>query len=539
MEIQTMKTVFTSHRPVVMGTNSMITSGHPLASQAGAAILEKGGNALDAAIAANGVLTVVRPHMCSIGGDAFIILHLAREKVTRVLNASGRSPYGAERDFFVDKGMKKLPGKGILTATVPGAVDGWVTVLQAHGTMPLDTLLQRAIEYAEKGFPVYKELSLVIQNEVPLLKSCPASAKIFLPNGKAPKTGELLVQRDLAESLKKIAEGGKDAFYRGEIGRSLLKCSRESGGLFTEKDLEDHRSTWVEPIETTYKGYRICVVPPNSQGIALLMQANIIENFDLATLGHNSTDYVHLFVETKKLVFADRDRYVCDPDFHPVPVKEMLSKGYAKDRMSRIDIIRATVDVSATQFPSTGEDTIYLAVADREGNAVSMINSLYEAFGSGTVVEGTGIMLHNRGKDFSLDPARVNAIEPHKRPYHTLSPCMVLKGEHPSMVLGSPGADGQTQTLMQVIANIIDFKADVQEAIESPRWRSNPGNRLFIEGRFPDAVVKGLKAKGHQIELLPDWSAVCGGAQGIIIDHERGVLMGGADPRRQAYAIGC
>ncbi|NIS61140.1 MAG: gamma-glutamyltransferase [Proteobacteria bacterium] len=534
-----MKAAFTSHRPIVMGTNWMITSGHPLASQAGAAILDKGGNALDAAIAANAVLGVVRPHMCGIGGDAFIILYVASQNEIKVLNASGRSPYGAERDFFRNKGLKKIPGKGILTATVPGAVDGWVTALEACGTMPLHTLLQRAIEYAERGFPVYKELSDVIASESPLLKSFPASAKIFLPNGRAPKPGELLVQRDLAESLKKIATQGKDAFYQGEIGRALVKCSRESGGLFVEKDLEDHRSTWVQPIETTYKGYRICAIPPNSQGIALLMQANIIEHFDLAKLGHNGTDYVHLFVETKKLVFADRDRYVCDPDFHPVPVGKMLSKGYARERMSRIDPNRAASDVSPTDFSSAGEDTIYLATVDGEGNAVSMINSLYEAFGSGTVVEGTGIMLHNRGKDFSLEASHVNCIEPHKRPYHTLSPCMVLKGERPCMILGTPGADGQTQTLLQVIANIVDFKADVQQAIESPRWRSNPGNNLRIEGRFPAEVVEGLKAKGHHIELLPDWSTVCGGAQGIIIDNETGVLMGGADPRRQSYAIGC
>jgi gamma-glutamyltranspeptidase len=534
-----MKAEFTSHRPVVMGTNWMITSGHPLASQAGASILEKGGNALDAAIAANAVLAVVRPHMCGLGGDAFIIIYVARQKEVKVLNGSGRSPYGATRDFFEKRGMKRIPGKGILPATVPGAVDGWISALEAYGTMPLGTLLQRAIEYAERGFPVYKELSLVIHNESSLLKSCPASARIFLKDGRAPKPGELLVQHDLAESLKKIAEGGRDAFYRGEVGRALIKCSRESGGLFAEKDLEDHRSTWVEPVETTYKGYRICVIPPNSQGIALLMQANIVENFDVAKLGHNSADYVHHLVETKKLAFADRDAYVCDPDFRTVPVGKMVSKAYAKEQTSLINPNRAALDVSPTYFSSTGEDTIYLAVVDGEGNALSMINSLYEAFGSGTVVEGTGIMLHNRGKDFSLDPAHANCIEPHKRPYHTLSPCMIVKGERPFMVLGTPGADGQTQTLLQVIANIIDFKADVQEAIESPRWRSNPGNNLLIEGRFPAAVIEGLKAKGHHVEVLPDWSSICGGAQGIIIDREEGVLMGGADPRRQAYAIGC
>ncbi len=533
-----MSTAFTSHRPVAMGTNWMITSGHMLASQAGAAILEKGGNSIDAAIAANAVLGVVRPHMCGIGGDAFIIIYVAREKEIKVLNASGRAPYGATREFFGKKGLKRIPDKGILTATVPGAVDGWATALEAYGTMTLDTLLQRAIEYAEKGFPVYGELSQVIENQSPLLKSHPASARVFLPAGRPPRPGELLVQHDLAESLKKIARGGRDAFYRAEIGRALVKCSRESNGLFAENDLEDHSSTWVGPIETTYRGYRICVVPPNSQGIALLMQGNIIENFDLPELGHNSVDYVHLLVETKKLVFADRDTYVCDPDFHPVPVEKMVSKAYAKEQKSRIDLDRAATDVSPTRFSSTGEDTIYLAVVDGEGNAVSMINSLYEAFGSGMVIEGTGIMLHNRGKDFSLDSSHVNCVEPHKRPYHTLSPCMIFKGGRPCMVLGTPGADGQTQTLLQVIANIIDFGADIQEAIESPRWRSNPGNNLLIEGRFPATVVEGLKGRGHRIELLPGWSSICGGAQGIIIDQEKGVLMGGADPRRQAYAIG-
>ena len=522
-----------------MGTNWMITSGHPLASQAGAAILDRGGNAVDAAIAANAVLNVVRPHMCGIGGDAFIILYMAKQKEIKALNASGRSPYKATRDFFVKMGMEKIPDKGILTATVPGALDGWITALENYGTMPLETLLQRAIEYAEGGFPVYRELSLVIENESSLLKRCPASERIFLTNGRPPKPGELLVQNDLAESLKKIAERGKDAFYRGEIGRQLVKFSRENDGLFTEEDLEDHCSTWVQPIETAYKGYRICEIPPNSQGIALLMQANIIENFELNKLGHNSADYVHLLVETKKLVFADRDKYVCDPDFHPIPVEKMVSKAYAKEQMSRIDLSRAALDVSPTNFSSAGEDTIYLAVVDKEGNAVSMINSLYEAFGSGIVIEGTGIMLQNRGKDFSLDSAHLNCIEPHKRPYHTLSPCMILKEDHPFMVLGTPGADGQTQSLLQVIVNIIDFNADVQEAVESPRWRSNPGDSLLIESRFPATVIEGLRAKGHQTELLPGWSALCGGAQGIVIDLENRVLMGGADPRRQAYAIGC
>lgn len=418
-------------------------------------------------------------------------------------------------------------------------VDGWSVALEKFGSMSLQPILQRAIDYAAKGFPVYKELSETIANSASLLKKSPDAEKIFLRNGRPPSPGELLVQPELAQSLQKIAQGGKEAFYGGGIGQAIVKFSEENSGLFTGKDLADHSSTWVQPIETSYKGYRIVVVPPNSQGIALLMQLNIIENFDLARMEHNGTDYVHLLVETKKLAFADRDQYVCDPDFRSIPVGKMISKAYARRQAARIDFQRAATSVSPTNFTSAGEDTTYLSVVDKEGNAVSMIQSLYEAFGSGVVVKGTGIMLHNRGRGFSLDPGEANFIEPHKRPYHTLSPCLIMKGERPFMVLGTPGADGQTQTILQVIANIFDFQADVQEAIESPRWRSNPGNRLSIEGRFSPAVIEGLKAKGHQIELLPEWSRVCGGAQGIIIDQENGVFMAGADPRRQAYAIGC
>jgi gamma-glutamyltranspeptidase len=534
-----MKPSFTAHRPVVMGTHWMITSGHPLASQAGAAILEKGGNAIDAAVAANAVLAVVRPHMCGIGGDAFIIFYWAKDGKIKVLNASGRSPYQATRDFFAGKGLGKIPSTGILSSTVPGVVDGWSVALDKFGSLPLQALLQRAIGYAAQGFPVYRELSETIAQSAPLLQKSPDAEKIFLPNGRPPGEGELLVQPELADSLQKVAQGGREAFYRGEIGRAIVKFSSKNGGLFAGGDLADHSSTWVEPIETSYKGYRIVVVPPNSQGVALLMQLNIVENFDLSKMEHNGTDYVHLLVETKKLAFADRDQYVCDPDFRAIPVDKMISKTYGRKQAARIDSQRAAASIVPTDFTSAGEDTTYLSVVDKEGNAVSMIQSLYEAFGSGVVVKGTGILLHNRGRGFSLDPAQANFIEPHKRPYHTLSPCLIMKGNRPFMVLGTPGADGQTQTILQVIANIFDFQADVQEAIESPRWRSNPGNRLSIEGRFSPAVIEGLKAKGHQIEILPSWSRVCGGAQGIIIDPENGVLMAGADPRRQAYAIGC
>ena len=534
-----MKPVFMSHRPAVMGTNWMITSDHPLASQAGAAVLEKGGNAVDAAIAANAALCIVRPHMCGIGGDLFLLLYWAKDRGLNALNASGRSPYRATPEFYTQKGLKQIPAKGILPITVPGTVDGWVTAHEKYGTIPLEHLLQRAIEYGEKGFPIYQELSQVIQEEMGLLRTCPASEKIFLKGGQVPKAGDLLIQKDLAESFREVARGGRDVFYKGKIGRALVSLSERNEGLFSEKDLLDHSSNWVEPLVTTYKGHEIYVMPPNSQGIALLMQANMIENEDLSELGHQTVEFIHFLVEAKKLAFADRDRYVSDPDFNRIPVGRMISKRYGKEQMARIDPNRAASQVSPSDLTSTGEDTVYLAAVDRDGNVVSMINSLYETFGSGMTMEGTGILLHNRGKDFFLDPNHFNGLKPYKRPYHTLSPAMVFKGERPFMALGTPGADGQTQTLMQILIHLIDFGADIQEAIESPRWRSNPGNHLYAEGRFSSQILEGLKAKGHQIEVLPDWSSICGGAQGIVINRKSGVLMGGADPRRQAYVIGC
>lgn len=529
---------FLSHRPVVMGTNWMITSGHPLASQAGAAILERGGKAIDAAIAANAVLCVVRPHMCGLGGDAFIIFYQAKDEKVEVLNASGRAPFAATREFFVERGFRNMPERGMLTATVPGVVDGWVTALEKCGSFSLAELLQKAIFYAEKGFPVYKELSQVIAQEAELLNKSPDAWRIFFKNGQPPQPGEILAQPELAASFKKIACQGRKVFYEGEIAEALINFSREAGGLFSEKDFIEHKATWVNPIETTYRGYRVLAIPPNSQGVALLMQLNIIEKFDLEKLGHNSADYVHLLVEAKKLAFADRDRYVCDPDFHPVPIEKMIAKGYGFKQGARIDFSSTASTVKPAEFSGAGGDTIYLAVVDKEGNAVSMIQSLYEAFGSGVMVKGTGILLHNRGKGFNLEAHHPNCLQPHKRPYHTLSPCLVMKDEFPFMVLGTPGADGQTQTITQVLANFIDFGADIQEAIEAPRWRSFPGTRLAIEDRFPAEVFDKLKSKGHELEILPPYSAVCGGAQGIVIDHKNGVLMGGADPRRHGYVIG-
>jgi len=534
-----MQTQFSAHRPLVMGTNWMITADHPLAAQAGAAVLEAGGNAVDAAIAANLVMAVVRPHMCGLGGDLFALIYMAKEMKFEALDASGRAPYAANADAFREKGYTVLPETGVLTATVPGAIAGWQAALEKHGTMRLDQLLPRAIKYAANGFPVYAELRNAMEDRRIFLEQSQAATETFFKNGKLPNLGELLVQPHLAGSLKMLAEKGPDAFYRGPLGEALIELSKAAGGLFSHQDLVDHTVTWHEPLKTTYKGYEICTQPPSSQGIALLMQANMLENFDLADMGgFGRSELVHLMVEAKKLAFADRDKHVCDPAFHPVPVKQLLDKDYAKKQIERIDPTTASQAVAPTDFTG-GSDTIYLAVVDGDGNAVSLIQSLFEAFGSCTMVPETGMILHNRGRGFTLDPNHVNRLEPHKRPYHTLHPAMILKDGRPYIVLGTPGADGQTQTVIQLTTSMLEFKANVQEATEAPRWRSNPDGTLQMEGRFPAETIAELKAKGHKVELLPDWHQIMGSSQAVLIDTDQGVLMGGADPRRQAYAIGC
>jgi gamma-glutamyltranspeptidase len=533
-----MQAQFSTHRPLVMGTDWMITADHPLAAQAGAAVLESGGNAVDAAVAANLVMTVVRPHMCGLGGDLFALIYMAGEKKIDALDASGRAPYAANLEFYRQKGYTTLPETGILTATVPGAIAGWQAALEKHGTMRLDQLLPRAVKYAANGFPVYTELRNAVQDRRKFLEQSPAAAETFLKNGKLPDVGKLLVQPRLAESLQMLADRGPDAFYRGPLGDALIAFSETAGGLFSHQDLIDHTVTWRQPLSTIYRGFEICTQPPGSQGIVLLMQANMLENFNLTDLGgFGRTEIVHLMVEAKKLAFADRDRYVCDPTFHPVPVDRLLDKDYAKKQIRRINPAAAARSVAPTDFTG-GSDTIYLAVVDGDGNAVSLIQSLYEFFGSCTMIPETGIMLHNRGRGFTLDADHVNRLEPHKRPYHTLHPAMILKNSRPYIVLGTPGADGQTQTVIQLITSMLEFNANVQEAVEAPRWRSNPDGTLQIESRFPSDTIAGLEAKGHRLELLPEWHQVMGSAQVILIDTDQGILMGGADPRRQAYAIG-
>ncbi len=529
---------FQTHRPELMGTNWMITADHPLAARAGAAVLEAGGNAVDAAVAANLVLTVVRPHMCGFGGDLFALVFMESSGKTEALNASGRAPAAASLEAFAGRGLQSIPETGILTGTVPGAVAGWQALLERCGTRGLDQLLSEAIHYADNGFPMYPDLREAIAQRKPWLEQDHSTAGLYLRDGDPPAVGERLVQPRMGQSLRLLAEQGPEAMYHGELGRALVRHSRRQGGLFSEEDLAGYRADWVAPLSTDYRGYAVCTMPPSSQGIALLMQANLLESVDVRAMAPDQPELLHLMVEGKKLAFADRNRFVCDPEFHPVPIQNLLDKEAAGRLVQGIDPGRAAQSVAPRSFTRGGEDTIYLAVVDSQGNAVSLIQSLYEPFGSCTLVPETGMFLQNRGRGFSLDPEHPNRLEPGKRPYHTLHPVMVLEQGRPYLVLGSPGADGQTQTVMQLLTALLDFQAGPQEAMEAPRWRSEPDGTLLLEGRFPEAGIAALRALGHQVSVVEDWDGVMGSSQAIRLDRAQGVLRAGADPRRQAYAIG-
>lgn len=535
-----MKERYGRGRQLVMGTNGMVSSGHYLASLSGFKILQRGGNAVDAAIATSATLAVVRPHMCGIGGDAFMLYYKSKDHKLMALNGSGRAPYRATVELFKDKGFSKMPKQGIFSATVPGLVDFWHEALQKEGTMTQGEVISDAIKYAEEGFPVYRNLYNFLVGELfnNLASKEPPLKDTFHINGNSPQPGDIIKFPHLASSLKKIAKDGRDVFYKGEIAHKILEFSKQREGLFSEKDFEHHTSAWTEPITTNYKGYDVIAFPPNTQGVGLLEQLNVHETYDLASMHHDSADYLHLLIEIKKLVYEDVKKYVTDPDFFQAPLDRMLSKDYAKELKGRIDLKRARESYKSPEEKQNKGDTTYLCVVDKDGNCVSLILSIYDFFGSGVIIKDTGVLLHNRGSGFNLDPAHANKIEPHKRPFHTLSPAMIFKDDKPFIVFGTPGAFGQTQTLVQITNNIILFGMDLQEAIEIPRFRHTDGLEILIEYGMEDRVYEELRLKGHDIKMIPHWNAMCGGVEAIMINHKNGALMGAADPRRDGVALG-
>ncbi len=526
-----------SLRPDVMGTHAALTSDHVLATATGAEVLRRGGNAVDAAIAMAGVLAVVRPHMNGVGGDNFLLIRIAKTGKVYALNGSGRAGSRATPAFFAAKGLSKVPGTGILSVSVPGAVQSWEDALRRFGTTTLQQALQPAIRYAEQGFPVSTRLSLDIAAEAKKVAADTALARTFLVNGAAPAPGTLLVQRELGATLRAIAAGGARAYYRGATARKIAAFMEREGGLVTAADLAKHSSTWQEPISTTYLGKRILAFPPNTQGATFLEMLNLAELGDLTAMGRTSADYVHTLVEGAKLAYADRDRYIADPAFADVPLARLLSKEYARELGQRIK--RDTI-ASASAGDGTRDgngDTIYLTVIDKDGNAVSMIQSLFASFGSGRMVPGTGIILHNRGALFSLEASHPNIVAPGKRPFHTLSPAMALNDDGSLFAsFGTPGGDGQPQTLIQILNNVLRFGMTPQQAVEAPRWRVFGAGRLGVEPGLSDEVRAELARRGQRVTVQPP-SAEFGGAQMIVIDPRSKARMVGSDYRREAYGI--
>ena len=528
--------VFGAKRSVVMSRNGMVASSHPLASLAGIRILTQGGNAVDAAIAAAAVLNVVEPHMTGIGGDVFALIYWRERGELKGLNASGRSPYASGLSYFLGKGMKCIPERGILSITVPGALDGWVALLEKYGSMELSQLLGPAIAYAEEGFPVTEIISGEWRAAIDELKNFPGLLEHYSINGHGPKPGHVWANPNLARTLKAIASNGRGAFYEGEIAEAIVDCSRGYGGLFEERDLREHASSWVDPISTTYRGYTVYELPPNGQGLVPIQMLNIMERYDIQSMGPNSPDYLHLLVEAKKLAFADRDRYVSDPEFGDIPLEKLISKEYAETQGGRISMNRASPGVD--HGSEMGSDTTYLCVVDKGGNMVSFINSIFKAFGSAIVVGDTGIILQNRGKAFSLDESHFNRLEPHKRPLHTIIPAMVFKGEKPFMAFGVMGADMQPQGHVQVLINLVDFGTNIQDAMEVPRIRHLEEMEVILEEPLDSQVSGELERRGHRILRKRFGTNQFGGGQGIIVDPDSGALLGGSDPRKDGCALG-
>ncbi len=532
-------------RSAVMARHGMAATSQPLATAAAIQVLQKGGNAVDAAIAANAVLGVVEPMSCGLGGDLFAIVWDAKTRRLYGLNASGRAPRAATIAFFRSKGLKYIPVHGPLSWSVPGCVDGWDQLRQRFGTKSWAELLAPTIGYAEDGFPVSEIIAGDWHAAERALREVPTSATCFLPGGHAPAAGTVFRNPALARSLRQIAEGGRDAFYRGPIAAAIVSYSQAAGGLFSARDLAEHTSTWVEPVSVNYRGYDVWELPPNGQGIAALQMLNLLEPYDLKRLGFGSAEALHLMIEAKKLAYEDRGRYYADMEMASVPVKELISKAYAARRRALIDQARAN------QHPVAGEplqaDTIYLTVVDRDFNCVSLIQSNFHGFGSYQVPGNLGFPLQNRGCLFALVAGHPNRLEPGKRPFHTIIPGFVTRDGKPWLSFGLMGGDMQAQGHAQVICNLIDFGMDVQEAGDAPRFRhfgsSEPtglpaegGGAVELESEIGPNVRRTLEAKGHR--LAPSQPGGFGGYQAIRIDIDRGVLIGGSDPRKDGCAMG-
>jgi gamma-glutamyltranspeptidase/glutathione hydrolase len=529
---------FAVQRSVVMARDGMVATSQPLATEAGVSILKKGGNAFDAVIATALTLGVVEPMSTGLGGDAFFLYSCAADGKIYGVNGSGRCPRQLTLGALRQRGITGVPQRGLGSVTVPGAIDAFFEVHQRHGALPFADLFEAAIHYASAGFPVSEIIASQWQKAVPLLSQYPTSARTYLLDGKAPQPGDVHRQPNLARTLRLLASEGRDAFYRGEIAQRMVQFVQANGGFFELEDFTGHTTEWVEPIRTDYRGHTVLELPPNGQGITALLTLNILEGFDLAAMEYGSAPYYHLLIEATKQAFADRNRYVADPACVPVPVQGLLSKTYAAAR--RQEIARDYAGNYGPGNPLPFGNTVYISCVDRARNAVSLIHSVFEGFGSGVVAGDTGICLQNRGAGFVADPAHPNALAPGKRPMHTIIPAMILRHGQPWLCYGVMGADMQAQGHVQVAINMIDFDMNVQEALEAPRYRTLGGRLVALERAIPHPVRRTLEAMGHELlpygELPP--GTPYGGGQAILIDHARGVLQGGSDHRKDGCAIG-
>ena len=545
-------------RSPVLARNGVIATSQPLASAAGLQVLQEGGNAIDAAVTAAAVLAVVEPTMTGVGGDLFALVFDAKTKTLTGLNSSGRAGARADAEALLSQGHREIPAHGPLSITVPGSVAGWAELLKSSGTIPLSRALAPAIGYARDGFAVSEIVAAQWSAVAERLATDREAARVLLPNGRAPNAGEVFCNPDLAVTLEHIAATGASAIYEGPIAAAIADHVSALGGFLTRADFSAHGADWVEPLGTAYRGYRLHEMPPNTQGLVALEMLNILEGYDVKRMGHNSADYLHAYTEAKRIAFADRRAFLADPD-HVAPdlVAMLISKSYASSRRKEIDPRRTAEcyepatyagrvplsDVSGRSGPAGVHggpaedrrgDTVYLAAADRFGNVISLINSLFDSFGSGIVVPGTGIALHSRGSGFTLKHGHPNQLAPGKRPAHTLVPAFLTTDGQPLMAFGVMGADNQAQAHAQIVANIVDFGMNVQEAGDVPRVRHFEDG-LAIESGVPEPVRSSLRAMGH---TLHDGRGMMGGYQAVRIDPDTGVLQGGSDPRKDGVAVG-
>jgi len=526
-------------RSMVISRNGIVAAESPLAAQAGVRILERGGNAVDAAIATNAMMGVVEPMMNGIGGDLFAIVYDAKADKLYGINASGWAPKGLTIEYLQKQGIRSMPQQGVNAITVPGAVDGWQKLADKFGRKKLADDLAAAIRAAQDGFPVPEWTAAYWAGSADYLRTDDTATKTYLPNDRPPKVGEVFRNADLAWSLEQVAEHGRDAFYKGEIAAKILNAMKRHGGPMVAADLAEFSSEFVEPISTTYRDWTVYELPPNVQGLAALEMLNIMETFPLGQKdwGFASTNALHAMIEAKKLAYADLLKYIGDPRKHKLPVPTLLSKDWAAQRAKQIDSDQANCEAAAGETPA-GNDTTYLTVVDREGNMVSLIQSNYELFGSGIVAPGTGFALHDRGGLFSLDPASPNALAGRNRPLHTIIPAFAQQGDT-RVAFGIMGGWNQSQAHAQFIADLVDFKMNIQAALEAPRFSKHTfgGCDVMMENRIPQKVRDELAAKGHKIQLKGMFSSDVGGGQAVMRDFVTGVNYGASDPRKDGQAV--